>query len=304
MRLQSAVYRYVEERTKAGRFRNHTPKGVGYSLDGFAASCGDIDTGQLTRRHVQRWLEAEYERVAASTLYRKFSECQVFCAWLRQRGLLKSDPFRDLEPPKKPDYVPRSLTAEQTEKLFANLPDIRAELVCSLIFQSALRIGEVATLQVGRIDFKTWQATVVGKGDKERVVPIFDETQPILRAYLSQFPARTGPLIRSYLRPTQGVTAVHLGRLVSAWMYEAGIKEHAFDGVSAHAGRHTAATDTYEQSKDIRAVQQFLGHSSLETTQRYIRGSAENVRRAGAGRTYRRIADAAPRVGDPVTPPA
>ena len=286
MKVQAAIYRYVDERRKAGRFRGRTPQSVEGVLLQFCESCGPIETSQITQRHVQKWLEAEYERVCASTLYRKFSVLQVFCDWLRKRDLLKLDPFRDLDAPKKPDAMPRSLTRDQTEKLFANLPDTRAELVCSLIFQSALRIGEVAKIEVGMIDFTNWTAVIEGKGQKQRIVPIFEETQPILLRYLSEFPARSGPLIRSYSRPHQPMTATYLGKLVGRWMTAAGIKSHAYDGVSAHAGRHTAATDTYAQSKDIRAVQQLLGHASLQTTQVYVKSSAENIRLAGSGRKY------------------
>jgi site-specific recombinase XerD len=288
MKIQSAIERYVDQRTRAGRFRGRTPRTVGYILWQFVDHVGEIDTAQLTKRHIEGWVSSQHSRVRESTIYSRFSTLRAFCNWLRREELLRSDPFRDLDPPKKPEALPRSLTVEQVEKLFANLPDARAEVICSLIFQSALRVAEVASLEVGRIDLRDWTAKVWGKGTKERIVPIFEETQPLLLAYLAQFPARSGPLVRSYLRPAQGVTPTHITKLVSDWMYQAGIKAHAFDGVSAHAGRHTAATDTYERSKDIRAVQQFLGHSSLDVTQKYVKGSAAAIRAAGEGRKYRR----------------
>lgn len=289
MRLQAAVFQYVDARKKAGRFRGKSPVHISYCLTAFSDATGpDLDTSRLTKRHVQKWLEAQHELVGPSTFHWKFTQLRLFTAWLQHEGMLRSDPFRDLETPKKPDNLPRSLSPEQCEKLFRNLPDLRAELICSLIFQSALRVSEVASLEVGRIDFTSWVATITGKGDKERPVPIFEETQPILLAYLRQHPARSGPLIRSLSRPTKGITGPRISKLVSEWMYAAGIKQHANDGISAHAGRHTAATDTYEQSKDIRAVQQFLGHSSLSTTQIYVRGSVQNIRTAGQGRQYRR----------------
>lgn len=287
MRMQAAVVRYVDQRTKAGRFRGTSARHIGGALLQFSDFTGELDTSKLTKRHVRQWLESEHERVGPSTYHWKFTQLRLFCAWLRREGQMRSDPFRDLEPPKKPNNLPRSLTPEQCEKLFRNLPDLRAELVCSLIFQSALRVSEVASLEVGRIDFTSWVATITGKGEKDRVVPIFEETQPVLLAYLAQFPARSGPLIRNLARPTKGITGHHITRMVSDWMYAAGIKQHANDGVSAHAGRHTAATDTYDRSKDIRAVQEFLGHSSLSTTQIYVRGSVQNIRAAGQGRRYK-----------------
>lgn len=288
MRVQSAVFRYVEARTKAGRWRGRSPVHIEYALIAFADSVGDLDTSRLTKRHVVRWLEDQHAKVGPVTLYWKFSQLRSFCHWLQDEKLLGHDPFRTLEPPKRPASLPRSLSPEQAEKLFANLPDTRAELICSLIFQSALRVSEVASLEVGRIDFTNWEVTIFGKGEKQRTVPIFAETQPLVLAYLSEFPARSGPLIRSYQHPNRGITGKRISVLVAQWMYDAGIKAHAGDGVSAHAGRHTAASHTYEQSKDIKAVQEFLGHSSLSTTQIYVRGSAAAIRAAGEGRKYRR----------------
>lgn len=288
MKLQSAAIRYVEQRTKSGRFRGQTPRVIERCLLQFCAHVGDIDVSRLRERHVRSYLEDQHGKVLESTICAKYSHLAGFCRWLVRFGHLESDPCLHIDPPKKPESIPRAMSPEETEKLFANLPDIRAELVCSLIFQSALRIGEVASLEVGWVDFTNWQTKVRGKGDKERVVPIFAETQSVLLAYLQRFPARSGLLIRSYTYPTRGLGAHHLSRLVAKWMYEAGIKRHAWDGVSAHAGRHTAATDTYEQSKDIRAVQQFLGHASLNTTQMYLKGSVAAIRAAGEGRKYRR----------------
>lgn len=288
MRVQSAVFRYIDARRKAGRWHGTSHVNIGYALSDFADSVGELETAKLTKRHVRAWLEDQHDKVGATTLYWKFSQLRSFCRWLQDEKLLSHDPFRTLEPPKRPANLPRSLSPEQAEKLFANLPDLRAELICSLIFQSALRVSEVASVEIGRIDFTNWEVTVRGKGEKERTIPIFAETQPILLAYLSEFPARSGPLIRSYQFPTRGIKGPRISTLVSQWMYEAGIKDHANDGVSAHAGRHTAASHTYERSKDIKAVQEFLGHSSLSTTQIYVRGSAAAIRLAGEGRKYRR----------------
>ena len=285
MKVEKAALRYVDSRTKQGRFRGRTPVGQTSTLLDFAEFVGDIDTSALTRDHVQRWVESQ--KVALSTLSTYFSTVRAFCLWLVIEGHVKSDPCRAIDPPKKPSGVPRRLRREQVEKLFANLPDARAELICSLMVQEGLRCAEVAALQLAHIDFEEGVLIVSGKGQKQRLVPISEETLRSLRKYLAERPATTGPLIRSVFKTRQGVTAQHVSKMVGDWMTAAGIKSHAYDGTAAHALRHTAASDMVRGGANVRAVQVFLGHSSLAVTERYLGWDVADLRKAAGGRSYR-----------------
>ena len=85
--------------------------------------------------------------------------------------------------------------------------------------------------------------------------------------------------------PVIGRPAGYLSRLVRAWLEAAGVKSGPYDGRSAHALRHTAASDLYDNTRDVKAVQKFLGHANVATTDRYLRAGDDTIIRAGLNRT-------------------
>ena len=109
--------------------------------------------------------------------------------------------------------------------------------------QQGLRCCEVARLQLGDLDRVNGLMLIVGKGGHERVLPIIEETAEAVDAYLTEYPAFAGPLVRSYSDPHRGLASATITKLVRVWVGDAGIKRARHDGVSAHAFRHTAATD-------------------------------------------------------------
>lgn len=282
--LDSLIFRYIDQGEQMGRFRGDTGRTKTSILLGFSETV-DVDPPKLNRAHIQRWVKTQ--NVGASTLHNKFGTVRAFCNWLRAEDILRSDPFRELAGPKKPITVPRGLQLEQVQKLFVNLPDSRAELICSLMAQEGLRCCEVARLCVGGLDLQKKLLVVSGKGSKERILPLMEETEMYLRRYLSEYPARSGPLVRSYQNTHRALTPGRVSTLVSNWMADAGIKDHAYDGTAAHALRHTAATDMLENGANIRQVQVFLGHSSLAVTERYLGWDIKGLREAASGRRYR-----------------
>jgi integrase-like protein len=127
---------------------------------------------------------------------------------------------------------------------------------------------------------------VNGKGGHQRVLPVSDETWDAVLAYLREHPTTAGPLIRSYLNPHRGVNPAYISTLVGRWMSDAGVKQRSRDGRSAHALRHTAATDMLRAGAHLRDVQQALGHASLSTTQKYLPWVVGSLKEAMSGRTY------------------
>jgi len=171
---------------------------------------------------------------------------------------------------------------DQVEALLAQAVDNRERLMILLGCQEGLRVGEIASLQIGDIDFMDRSMTVIGKGDKERALPITDEAWSALLAYLAECPAHAGPLIRSQRRPTRGISAQYISETIRATMVRAGVP------ATAHALRHTMATDMLTGGADLVLIQQALGHASLSTTQIYLGRSVKDLRKAMAGRRYQR----------------
>lgn len=277
MALYSVALRYVAEGVRSKRFNSrHTVEAQQRILGNFALVNGDPEPSRVTRAHVQKWL-GSVAHLRAASLKTQLSVVHPFCHWLVTEGYLKSNPAREVKSPRAPRYNPRALEEEKIEKLMVDLPDARAELICSLMFQEGLRCCEVANLEVGDIWFSERRMRVTGKGGHSRDLPITDATWLRLRRYLDSCPITAGPLIRSVREPLKGLTAGHISKSVSRWMLDAGIKGRAGDGVSAHPLRHTAATTVLKASGDLQAVQHMLGHASLATTQRYLGGGGSRA---------------------------
>jgi site-specific recombinase XerD len=235
------------------------------------------------------------------------SKLRPFVRWLVKTGHLPADVTAEIRTPKGVYGLPRCLPVDAVARILAVCPDARARLVVTLMVQMGLRCGEVAAIQIGDVDFERRILHIRGKGyrgDTSRAVPITDEAWSALQSYLDDdMPARgplkrkwqpaaigrarsSGALIRSYQPPYGHVTSHTLSALVRRWMSAAGLKNYAFDGVSAHSFRHTAAQDVLDSGADLRHVMVMLGHRSLRTTQEYLRLDPPGLREAMEGRRY------------------
>ena len=138
-----------------------------------------------------------------------------------------------------------------------------------------LRCVEVARLDASDLDAGRRTITVRGKADNVRTIPLADEVADQLERWLAG--RHAGPVV--------DLAAATLSGVVAAWMADAGLKSRPYDGRSAHALRHTAASDLYDRCRDVKAVQRFLGHANVATTDRYLRAGDDDVIRAGLNRT-------------------
>lgn len=286
MNLSDLANRYLSERVAQGALDPMTARNHRSALNRFAESVGSKSVGKLSTRDVERWLETR-SHLRPSTRRSQFSYVVTFCAWLERQGYVGRNPAADLRAPRVPRAVPRALTAEQVGRVLRQVPDERGRAVVWLMVGLGLRCCEIANLRLEDWDQQGQLMTVRGKGAHERALPVPAEVEGAVMAYLDQYPASFGPLIRSYREPLQPLVADTLSGMVSEWMRAAGVKRRGGDGVTAHCFRHTAASDVLDNCNDLRVVQQMLGHEHLTTTAIYLRrASMGKMREAMAGRTY------------------
>jgi integrase/recombinase XerD len=223
--------------------------------------------------------------LAPGTVRNRISIVRTFFEWCIDRGYARTNPLAGMRSPKEPRRLPRGLSPDEVSAVLRECPDERTTLIVLLECQEMLRAKEVAGLQFGDIDRAGHELRVVGKGGHERVIPASDETWEALNRYLTAWPARSGPLIRSKLSPHQGVQARYIVQLVADVMRAAGV------GETGHALRHTGATDMLRNGADIVEVRDALGHASIATTQRYLGVTrASELRKAMGGRRYGGVA--------------
>lgn len=282
------------------RVRNYSPNtaaAYAQDLDCFliwASNCG-IDVLQATHRDFRRFLSSlSGAGYAKTTVNRRLSAVRSFYSWLVREGVIESNPAAVVSSPKLPKSLPHVLSQEDVEKLLkcadASTPAgaLDAALV-ELLYASGARIGEVASLDVDRIDFSDKSVRLFGKGSKERIVPLYPAALHALDAYL----AHARPVLLANHKG--GLTAEEAADAQQALfinargarMSERSLRAR-FEKLLAQAGlagmatphtmRHTFATEVLDGGADLRSVQEMLGHASLSTTQIYTHLTPERLR--------------------------
>jgi len=288
-------------------------------LDYARANAGVDEPGGLDVNTLRGWLASQHQAGAArATLARRGAAARAFTSFAHRQGWLAADPGPQLGTPKAHRVLPQVLRREEMNSVLADCEDralrelaagqraaaavaMRDAAVLELLYASAIRVSELCELDAGGLDAGRRTVRVLGKGRKERVVPV---GVPAMRAV-----ARWEELGRPVLANSRSGTALFLGarggrldprtarRIVHARLRDANLAGSAgpLTGEAAdedqlarggqavrdagpHAIRHTAATHLLEGGADLRSVQEMLGHSSPATTQIYTHVSAERLK--------------------------
>ena len=244
---------------------------------------------------LRSWLGEQAKRCGTTTIARRISVTKGFFRFLRKRGEIRLDPAAELASPKVRRLLPHVLNVEAASALVESpqpiakrSPRARAQSQASalrdralleLLYGSGLRVSEVSALDVDAVDLADGSARVMGKGSKERVVPLGPPCVEAIAAYL---PTRLA--LASSKRPLDtralfvGRGGTRLGpRRIETLVRAYGASSTGRGDLHPHALRHTCATHLLEGGADLRAIQELLGHASLSTTQRYTHVSMEHV---------------------------
>ncbi len=237
----------------------------------------DAVSYHLLRRFIVELAEAGYAR---ASIARKVSVARSFFAFLTRRGYATHDPTRQLHSPKQAQGLPRVLRPDQVAALL-DAPDpatpsgLRDRALLELLYGCGARIAEASGLNLDGVDLGQSQVRLLGKGRKERIVPLGEPAVDALAVYLTQ--AR--PVLAAASAGGEGVDAAgavflnsrgaRLGVRSARSAIECAARAAGLGRVTPHTLRHCCATHLLEGGADLRSVQELLGHVSLATTQRY-----------------------------------
>lgn len=242
----------------------------------------DVDLG-LLRAWLASMAAAERSR---ATLARRGAAARTFFDWARRTGRVATDPALRLASARPASPLPTVLSVDATARLLdvartrAQVADpihLRDWAALELLYATGARVGELCGADLDDLDLSERTLRVVGKGDKERVVPFGVPAAEAVKAWLDRGrPALAGDLAgRALLLGRRGGRADQ--RQIRAVAHVVAALS-GVDDVAPHALRHTAATHLLEGGSDLRSVQEVLGHASLATTQRYTHVTAERLR--------------------------
>lgn len=230
---------------------------------------------ESTRTHLLSYLNWRVrQRMKASSTARLLSCLRGFFRYQLREGMLSEDPTLQVESPKRGRPLPKSLSEADVEALLT-APDLDDALGCrdramlEILYSSGLRVSELVGLQLSQINLRQGVIRVVGKGDKERLVPLGDEAASWLACYLKE--SRPGLIDNA---ENEVVFPSRRGQQMTRQAFWHRIKRHGLTaGIvqlpSPHVLRHAFATHLLNHGADLRVVQLLLGHSDLSTTQIY-----------------------------------
>lgn len=216
------------------------------------------------------WTFYETERgIKATSIARHRASLKRFFQYLRRKQLVTQDPAKDCEKIRKPRTLPVYLTEAEMGQVRVNIRNSRQRAMVVLLYDCGLRNAEMRALLVEDVA-GGYVHVRQGKRDKERYVPISNENMHVIDVWLKDRPKESRYLISSELgnrlpERTVQKTVVSLAR---------GIPKH----VTPHTLRHSIATHLYNRGVDLRDIQEFLGHDSIETTRRYVHVAKEGLR--------------------------
>jgi site-specific recombinase XerD len=290
------------------------------SLLEYAARDGIADPSEIDADTLRGWLARQHEAGAArATLARRGAAARAFTSFAHRQGWLARDPGSQLGTPKARQVLPRVLRREEMNSVLvacearadreiasgqhvAAALAIRDAAVLELLYASAIRVSELCDLDAGALDTGRRTIRVMGKGRKERVVPVgipaaravtrwAHEGRPVLAnsrsgaaLFLGARGGRLDPrtarrIVHDRLREVAGGSpGVLSGKMAGTAAKDAVVADQAGLDAGPHAIRHTAATHLLEGGADLRSVQEILGHASPATTQIYTHVSAERLK--------------------------
>lgn len=216
------------------------------------------------------------------SIARKLAALKSFSRFCLRRGYLTSNPTKVLASPKPGKTLPVVLTKKQAAQLESTTTDnnddtLRNQLIIELLYGSGIRLSELQTLDTSSLELQQKTVRVMGKGKKERIVPLTGSTITLARRYMEQTwrsPAETNPLLLN----KKGGRLSHrqIQRIVRSELSRVSQQQKK----SPHVLRHSFATHLMDAGADIRAVKELLGHASLTTTQIYTHVSREHLQKA------------------------
>ncbi|MGJ6981148.1 tyrosine recombinase XerC [Aestuariimicrobium soli] len=271
----------------------HTRRAYGgdlLALAGWLDERGTTTWDEVGLRDLRSWLGDQVQHGAApATLQRRSAAVRVFFRWLRREGLVTADVAAGLKSPKVPRRLPPDVARDELRTLFdaaiahaGEQPGpqaVRDLALLEVLYSSGVRVGEACGLDVDDLDADRGTARVLGKGDKERTVPLGQQALAAVRRWLAVrgewVTTTSGPAL--FLGARGGRLDPRVARRIVHQAFEA-IPESP--NLGPHGLRHAMATHLLEGGADLRSVQEMLGHASLATTQLYTHVTSERLRAA------------------------
>lgn len=263
-------------------YRYHLKVERNLSSNTVSAYCSDVshlidnagfDALQASSADILGYVGVLSGKMSGRSQARTISALKSFYDWLILEGDRKDNPCDAVESPKTGRRLPEVLSVEEVDAIIASVSrdswmGLRDRAMLELLYGCGLRVSEACTLKISQVYVKEEFVRVVGKGDKERLVPLGKMAAEAVEEYLAERPQSDGPQWDDILflnRNGRGLSRISVFKMVRKQALEAGVTKE----ISPHSFRHSFATHLIANGADLRVVQEMLGHESILTTELY-----------------------------------
>jgi len=279
------ISRYIEKFMRyleiEKNYSAHTLLNYKLDLIDFAKFLGEVPLENIDYLLLRKYLVTLKERnLSNRSIARHLSALRSFFKFLTKEGYLKNNPILVISTPKLDKPLPKFLTEEEVNRLIETTfkkqkideRSLRDRAILETFYSTGIRISELVNLDVEDIDFISGIVKVLGKGKKERLVPIGEIALKAIKDYLDKRKKTSAILFLN--KQGKRISTRGVSNIVNKYIRLASIKE----GVSAHTLRHSFATHLLNRGADLRSVQELLGHANLSTTQIYTHLTTEKLK--------------------------
>jgi Site-specific recombinase XerD len=239
-----------------------------------------IDLKELTPERLDDFLTFTAGQVEYSptSIARHFSSLRGFLKYMQKEGEYDYSTESMLERPKLGHYLPQYLTREEVDSVFESAANgknpLRDTALFELMYSAGLRISETLGIKLSQLDLDNEWLTPIGKGNKQRLVPLGSKAKENLRAWIEEGRPLTHPTTDNIILNSRGKPMTRMG----AWKIVQQHTAHLAKQVSPHTFRHSFATHCLEAGMDLRVLQELLGHADISTTQIYTHIDKEFIK--------------------------
>jgi integrase/recombinase XerC len=242
-----------------------------------------VFTSDISVLNLRKYLAYLHEKNKKSTIARKLSAIRSFCDYLVRIKKIDKNPADEVHTPKIEKHIPSYLTVDEMFRMLDSILDdtlltIRNKAIFETMYSTGIRVSELSNMNVSDMDFENKVVRVIGKGNKERFIPIGKKAVEAVKKYRQKL-QKEKKIKQDWEDPmflnknNTRLTARSVGRILEQIIKKCGI----LVSVSPHGIRHTFATHMLDAGADLRSVQKFLGHKSLSTTQKYTHVSIDRL---------------------------
>ncbi len=284
--MTNAIKEFIENLSSEKGYSPNTCRGYKNDLIEFCNYLTEsnlpLDPQKIDGLVIRSYLGFLHKKDKKTSIARKLSALRSFFRFMLRTGTLKENPAEGVLTPKRNKTIPNYLSVDDMFRLL-DIPQKdtilgkRNQAILESLYSTGVRIAELAGLNISNVDFHSGIIRVLGKGNKERLVPIGEKALSAIKRYLAERTKKEGkPSLESplFINNKGGrLTTRSMARVLENTLKQSGLMHH----ISPHGIRHTFATHMLDAGADLRVLQELLGHATLSTTQQYTHVSIDRL---------------------------